>query len=785
MQRAIRVVVVPVLGFGLLLAGAVPVSADQWYEHYGRAEKALLDADHATAIAELNAALERRGDSAARARTYGMRVTAYFPYLKLGIAYLMADEPEAALRAFDTEAQLGAIQGDEDAAAQLEHFRRRATTAIEKKRVENEREIARIVNANLESARGLRDTGSLDEALAAVDRALALAPADTEATALAAELRDEIAERDDALRRQQRVTALITEGERHLAAGQLTEAATRFRQAVELAPDSAAAGLLEAVQRQLAEPSATDPQVAPGPILDRAQDLADRGELGAALGLIQQVLASSPSDPRAARLEQRVLAGIEAADRAAETERMLAEARSFLNTGQFESAIATANRALTRGQGRDDALLIIRDAYAALNRQLLGAGPVQNLPPAIRLAPSAGTDSDQTAVRLTREPSYRLSGVVIDESGVVVEANTQHGPVSIETSPTIVGGVTITEFTLDVELPNGTTTLTVSATDPQGLSSRSEVDVEYRRPLVRSPWAWGAVIATLAVVMMVVWVRRALDRRRLRRRRFNPFVAGPPVLEPGLFVGRSTLIDRVLATVPNNSLLLLGERRIGKTSMLQQLRMRLPDFDHPKYCFVPVSVDLQGVAEESFFATVAEAVGEVTHDHRMSAARSEDGYDSRELMRDLRRLLPTLECPDGRRRPKLVLLLDEIDELNGYSHRTNQRLRSLFMRSFADQLVAVAAGVGIARDWDHEGSPWYNFFEELEVGPVDRESARRLVTEPLAGVIAIDRNAVERLLEIAAGRPYILQKTALAAVSRVHEEGRAKITVDDVDAVAS
>jgi hypothetical protein len=132
-----------------------------------------------------------------------------------------------------------------------------------------------------------------------------------------------------------------------------------------------------------------------------------------------------------------------------------------------------------------------------------------------------------------------------------------------------------------------------------------------------------------------------------------------------------------------------------------------------------------------------------------------------------------------------VLLLDEIDELNGYSHRINQRLRSLFMRSFADQLVAVAAGVGIAREWDHEGSPWYNFFEELEVGPVDRAAAKRLVTEPLAGVLTIEDAAVERLLEIAAGRPYILQKTALAAVSRVHETGRTRITVEDVDAVAS
>jgi hypothetical protein len=254
------------------------------------------------------------------------------------------------------------------------------------------------------------------------------------------------------------------------------------------------------------------------------------------------------------------------------------------------------------------------------------------------------------------------------------------------------------------------------------------------------------------------------------------------VLDPKLFFGRHSLVDRVLATVPNNSLLLLGERRIGKTSMLHQLRTRLPKLGHPRFCFVPVSVDLQGVPEEAFFATLAEAVGEAIGDERMSAARAADGYDSRELVRDLRRVLPTVECPDERQ-AKLVLLLDEIDELNGYSHRTNQRLRSLFMRGFADQLVAIAAGVGIAREWDHEGSPWYNFFEELEVGPIDAVAARGLATQPLNGIITIDEKAVNRLLDEAKGRPYILQKLALAAVQRMHQDGRSRITADDVEEV--
>ena len=767
----------------LLMAGAPPVSADQWYEHYARAEKALMDADHATAVAELNQAIERRGDSGARVRTYGMRVIDYFPYLKLGIAYFTAGEYEAALRAFDTEEQIGAVQDSEAALNELGRFRTRASDALTRQRDEQRRTVANLIEENLTQARDHQRAGRLDEALAAVDRALALEADNADAVELAEALREEVVRRDDDRSRLVRVAQLISEGEQLRAGGRLAEAAARFRRAVDLDPESAAGPLLAEVQTELAG----RPETTAGPdfseMLDRADQLLDRGEFDSALGLVQQVLATEPDNTRAVGLENRLLERIADDERSAEVRGNLGDAERRLANGDFEGAIAAANLVLARDRGNTDALRVIQQAYAALSRRLLGAGPVQNLPPAIRFADMREGASDGSLVHVVRDPDFRLSGVVIDDSDVTLAVTTGDGTeVAFDRSSQAVGAVTITEFRFQSMVPVGNTIFEVVATDEGGLSSRSEYVVDYRRPLGRSPRLWGMIIALLLFVAAGLAVRRALRRRRLLRRRFNPFIAGPPVLDPDLFVGRKALIDRVLATVPNNSLLLLGERRIGKTSMLHQLRARLPKLDHPRFCFVPVSVDLQGVAEEAFFASVAEAVGEAVGDEQMSAARVADGYDSRELTRDLRRVLPTIECADDKR-AKLVLLLDEIDELNGYSHRTNQRLRSLFMRGFADQLVAVAAGVGIAREWDHEGSPWYNFFEELEVGPIDAAAARDLATQPLSGVIAIDEGAVDRLLEEADGRPYILQKIALAAVQRVHEGHRSRITVEDVEGV--
>ena len=46
-----------------------PATADPWYEHYANAEQAIEDSDWATAVVEINEALEKKGDSVARARS--------------------------------------------------------------------------------------------------------------------------------------------------------------------------------------------------------------------------------------------------------------------------------------------------------------------------------------------------------------------------------------------------------------------------------------------------------------------------------------------------------------------------------------------------------------------------------------------------------------------------------------------------------------------------------------------------------------------------------------------
>ena len=156
----------------LLAALPRPLFADLWYEHYAAAQEALEEERWSEAIDQLNSALEKKGDSGARARTYGMKFTTYFPYLMLGIAYYNLDQLEAALQAFETEQQLGAITASEESLQKLRDYRQAALRKQQQLEDREGRRIAEIVSSSLAEAALFEQAGQLDEAVAAVSRAV-------------------------------------------------------------------------------------------------------------------------------------------------------------------------------------------------------------------------------------------------------------------------------------------------------------------------------------------------------------------------------------------------------------------------------------------------------------------------------------------------------------------------------------------------------------------------------------------------------------------------------------
>ena len=143
-------------------------------------------------------------------------------------------------------------------------------------------------------------------------------------------------------------------------------------------------------------------------------------------------------------------------------------------------------------------------------------------------------------------------------------------------------------------------------------------------------------------------------------RSFNPFISGEPVRREDMFFGRRDLLQKIVDTLHTNSIMIHGERRIGKTTLLYHLNNHLWGLEDEEYWFVPLYVDLQGTEEDAFFHFLMEEIlhtasnlSGLTPDtqaalHALRYYRPEfANYSDREFIRDLRDVIKALGTYGG------------------------------------------------------------------------------------------------------------------------------------------
>ena len=281
------------------------------------------------------------------------------------------------------------------------------------------------------------------------------------------------------------------------------------------------------------------------------------------------------------------------------------------------------------------------------------------------------------------------------------------------------------------------------------------------------------------------------------RRRFNPYISGEPVRREDMFFGRQDLLRRIVATLHNNSIMIFGERRIGKTTILYQLSTILRQINDSEYWFVPVFIDLEGTTEDRLFHLLMEEIAQTvttlpnltpfdyaTLDDLLFYDAPATHYSDREFGRDLRTTIRLLEqyCTHnhGDQQVRVILLIDEVDTLSKFDHLYQQQMRRIFMRDFASTVGAVVAGIEISKEWDRVESPWYNLFNEIAMVPFTRAQAAELLIEPVRGYYLYEPAALQFIINHSEGRPYRIQQYALEAVNHMLKEKRRRITLEDV-----
>lgn len=270
----------------------------------------------------------------------------------------------------------------------------------------------------------------------------------------------------------------------------------------------------------------------------------------------------------------------------------------------------------------------------------------------------------------------------------------------------------------------------------------------------------------------------------------NPYTSGTPIRDEQMFFGREddidVLYDRLSSTSANKVVILCGQRRMGKTSLLYQLANRLK---HGPYA--PVLIDFQSLALKSnvgqFLFGIASHIQEELWKYKYIEVRKPDSEafsnNPTTAFDDFLRM--TLQAiPDCR----LVFLLDEFEKLNDLIQKglleenILNYLRSLMQHR--ERLNFLLAGTPRIRDLT-EGY-WAIFFNIALQHPLSKlkpEEAIELITQPVHEYMEYDALALERVRHLSGDQPYLIHIISERLIMHCNKYEKTYITINDVNAV--
>lgn len=260
----------------------------------------------------------------------------------------------------------------------------------------------------------------------------------------------------------------------------------------------------------------------------------------------------------------------------------------------------------------------------------------------------------------------------------------------------------------------------------------------------------------------------------------NPYILTPLTEGVGFF-GRESVLQFVRNTLSSpfqNVVVLFGQRRIGKTSLLYQL-MR-PGSTPPG--FHPVYFDLQGRAEHRLEQVLYGLAREIARALGIEVPPREAFLEESYFQYVF---LPRAYAVLGDER--LLVLVDEFDVLGGEEVTSEAAYHILFnylQDLLIDEQRHLTFAFVVGRRIDELPSRIKATFKSAQcklISVLDRASAVQLITQPSRGVVAFDDAAVETLLDLTAGHPYFLQLLCYGLFERATRAGRAVVTAADID----
>ncbi len=284
-------------------------------------------------------------------------------------------------------------------------------------------------------------------------------------------------------------------------------------------------------------------------------------------------------------------------------------------------------------------------------------------------------------------------------------------------------------------------------------------------------------IVILSFVIFFVYQKKKREVKELRHAksllRGNPYIAGAPIRDAKNFFGRKQILEEVLAGIHSNSFLIHGERRIGKTSLLYQIRNRIRASADDEYEIIPVMVSLEKFESEiksskthkpylrlstRFYTNLAHVIAPKVYKKKEYSKMLKRTYPYSKFEEFSESLFKYLQDKHKGKTVRVILLIDEGDEMNNYGSDFHKQFRGLFQSSYAEVFNIVLTLKEFSPEWRHVTSPWYNFFNAIPLPHMTEEETYILIQEYVQGGVKYRRKALNLIWEITHGHPYEIQR---------------------------
>jgi tetratricopeptide (TPR) repeat protein len=250
----------------------------------------------------------------------------------------------------------------------------------------------------------------------------------------------------------------------------------------------------------------------------------------------------------------------------------------------------------------------------------------------------------------------------------------------------------------------------------------------------------------------------------------NPYIVGNPIKDQASFFGRQDIFREVLQILrqrESNAIVLYGQRRIGKTSVLLQLEKQLAHDGE----FTPVYFDLQDKAAKSLPEVLYELSQHISKVTGQAAAKSSDFNPTSDYFRSV--FLP--EVAQKVATGGLILLFDEFDVLDSPMQTQASEAFFPYLRAWMADVQKVKFVFVIGRrpeDLSVRTMSTFKGIQSTRVSFLSRKDAEDVVLQSEKDhSLKWDKGGVQRVLDLTHGHPYFTQLLCSVVWENAHEAG--------------